>query len=108
MEVQMTDGLPPVRPAVDDQPIPGVGQVEFPCHCGREIQQGGPDPPRIDRANIVGPVEVVSWNHQNMDGRLWVEVVESKSLIRTPGLPGGDVTAHDAAEDAVRHGALPL
>jgi hypothetical protein len=34
--------------------------------------------------------------------------VESKSLIRTPGLPGGDVTAHDAAEDAVRHGALPL
>ena len=81
MEVQMTYGLPPVHPAVDDQPIPGVGQAEFPGHCGREIQQGGPDPPRIGRANIVGPVEVVSWNHQDMDGRLRVEIVKSKRLI---------------------------
>jgi len=64
---------------------------------------------RIGFGQLVEAGDVLSRNDENVNGRLWIDVVECDDILVLVRFPGGDVAGDDSAEQTTVigcHGAI--
>jgi len=102
MNVQVKDGLARSGPDVQHSPIASLDVPLARDLRGREVAAA--NDLGVAFLRFFQPREMPSRNDQYMGGRLWIDVFKGEHMGVFMDLFGGNFTADDAAEKAIRAG----
>ena len=103
--MDVKDRLPSVTVAVEDRPIAAGGQPMFAGDCGGAPDQC-PHEAVIALLQIVERRDVTLGNHEDMCGRLGIDVLEGHYLVVFIHALGGNLARHDLAKEARHAGSI--
>ncbi len=100
--MKMKNGLPTVRAAVDDQPVPTVVDANIPCDLVRRRREPAHDAVRI-AAQIGDCFDVCPWYDKDMHRGRGVYVPEGHDVFVFVDQFGLQRSSGDTAEQALGH-----
>ena len=105
--MDVKDGLSGGFSAVQDQAVAGIGELHVTRdRCGTSDDLS--DDFVVAAGNFVRRCDVTAGDHQNVGGRLWVDVFERHDIVIAVNLPRRNLIVRNSAEETtgIRHGHL--